>query len=79
MPRIGIKYTTSLRVNEENKVPITSYTWVASTTFKQFYNRKKLKYISTSSLGVAESFKTMSRPNLTVTLFDDLFLRMFQI
>ena len=30
-----------------------------------------------SILRVAESFKTMSRPNPTVTLFNDLFLGMF--
>ena len=31
----------SLLVYEENKVAISSHIWVASTTFKQFWNIKK--------------------------------------
>ena len=59
-----------LRVSEVNEVPISSNIWVASTTIK---NREKLKYIFVTILGLAESFKTMNQPGLTVTLFDGLF------
>ena len=45
------------------------------TTLKHLQNnRKKLKYIFMNILGVAESLKTMNRPDPTVTLFDGLFL-----
>ena len=37
-------------------------------------NRKKLKYIFMTILGLAESFKMMNRPGPTVTLFDGLFI-----
>ena len=33
-----------------------------------------MKYIFMTILGLAESFKTMNRPDPTVTLFDALFL-----
>ena len=45
-------------------------------------NRKKFKYIFMTILGVAESFKTMNRPNPAdpiVTLFDGLFLTKYKI
>ena len=44
----------------------------SSKSFKKI--GKKLKYIFMSISGLAESFKTMSRPDPSVTLFDDLFL-----
>ena len=56
-----------LRVVEENKVPINSHIWTASTTFKQLYNLlKKLETIEIhfdDHLGLTWSFKTMNRPD----------------
>ena len=46
-----------------------------SNSYKTFEkNRIKLICICVTISGLAESFKTMNRPNLTVTLFDGLFL-----
>jgi len=39
---------------------------------------KQLKYSFMTILGPAESFKTMSRPNPTVTLFDSLFIAKYK-
>ena len=47
-----------LRVSEPDEVPISSHTWIASSTSKQLQNfYKKLKYIFMTTLGLAESFK----------------------
>ena len=58
-----------LRAREENEVSISSHIWVVSTIFKQLWNlkkhRKKLIYIFMPILGLAESFKTMYRPDQT--------------
>ena len=58
-----------LRAREENEVSISSHIWFASTIFKQLWNlkkhRKKLIYIFMPILGLAESFKTMNRPDQT--------------
>ena len=37
-------------------------------------NRKKLKYIFMTILGLAKSFKIMNRSDPTITLFDGLFI-----
>ena len=45
------------------------------TAIKSLKNRKKkIKYIFKTILGQGESFKTMNRPDPTVTLYDGLFL-----
>ena len=69
------------RVSEANEVPIISLIWVArrlsdsSKTFKK--NRKKWKLFFMTVLELADSFKTMIRPGLTVMLFDGLFIRKY--
>ena len=45
---------------------------ISSKTFKN--NRNKLKYIFMTILKLAESLKTMNRPNPTVTIFHGLFI-----
>ena len=54
-----IDYRLLLRVSEANEVPISSH-------IKTFYKiGKKIEYIFTIILGIAESFKTINRPGPT--------------
>ena len=65
-----------------NEVPISSHMYGSprrySNSSEFLKSGKKLKYIFIAILGLGESFKTMNRPEPTVTLFDGLIVRKYK-
>ena len=66
-------------MSEANEVSNGCHTYIRRLNDIQIaLDLKKIKYTFMTIFGLPESFKTMNRPDPTVTLFDGLFLGKYE-